>query len=188
MISVDTKKKALIGSYGNHRQKWRKTKSPNTVNGHDFPYPSVPRAYPYGLYDLSRNGGFVTVDTDRDTSAFSVARIRGWWHFDGRRLYPKAERLLIATDGGVEATMDTVCDCGSLNCKNRKMPPSCPLRFATFRREQANGTRGASTRVRNYETTAPGVTIASAILRPASDGVQPVIAGNKVTFTLPRPG
>jgi hypothetical protein len=100
VISVDTKKKELIGNYENKGRKWRKTKSPEVVNGHDFPHPSVPRAYPYGIYDLSKNRGFVNVGTDRDTGAFAVASIRGWWRFEGKSLYPEAQRLLITADGG----------------------------------------------------------------------------------------
>jgi len=100
VISVDTKKKELIGNFDNKGRQWRKKKSPVHVNGHDFPAPSVPRAYPYGIYDLGRNTGFVNVGTDRDTGAFAVASIRGWWRFEGRRLYPKARRLLITADGG----------------------------------------------------------------------------------------
>jgi hypothetical protein len=100
VISVDTKKKELVGSYENKGRQWRKSKSPQNVNGHDFPDPSVPRAYPYGIYDLGRNAGFVNIGTDHDTGAFAVASIRGWWRFEGRRLYPKASRLLITADGG----------------------------------------------------------------------------------------
>lgn len=100
VISVDTKKKELIGNYENKGRQWRKSKSPEVVNGHDFPDPSVPRAYPYGVYDLARNKGFVNVGTDRDTGAFAVASVRGWWRFEGKRLYPNARRLLITADGG----------------------------------------------------------------------------------------
>lgn len=100
VISVDTKKKELIGNYENKGRQWRETKSPQKVNGHDFPGPSVPRAYPYGIYDLARNTGFVNVGTDHDTGAFAVASIRGWWRFEGRRLYPNVRTLLITADGG----------------------------------------------------------------------------------------
>ena len=100
VISVDTKKKELIGNYQNAGRQWRRSKSPALVQGHDFPAPSVPRAYPYGVYDLARNKGFVNVGTDHDTGAFAVASIRGWWRFEGRRLYPRARRLLITADGG----------------------------------------------------------------------------------------
>ena len=100
VISVDTKKKELIGNYENDGRSWRKSKSPEVVNGHDFPNPEVPRAYPYGIYDLGRNSGYVNVGTDHDTSAFAAASIRGWWRAEGKRLYPKANRLLITADGG----------------------------------------------------------------------------------------
>ena len=100
VISVDTKKKELIGNYQNWGRQWRKKGTADKVNGHDFPGPDVPRAYPYGIYDLGRNTGFVNVGTDHDTGAFSVASIRGWWRAEGRRLYPRAERLLITADGG----------------------------------------------------------------------------------------
>jgi hypothetical protein len=100
VISVDTKKKELIGNYENGGQQWRPVRNPIPVNGHDFPNPAVPRAYPYGIYDLGRNKGFVNVGTDHDTGAFAVASIRGWWRFEGRRLYPKAMNIVITADGG----------------------------------------------------------------------------------------
>jgi transposase len=100
VISVDTKKKELVGNYVNTGRQWRAAKQPLRVNGHDFPSPSVPRAYPYGIYDLGQNTGFVNVGTDHDTGAFAVASIRGWWRAEGRRLYPKARTLLITADGG----------------------------------------------------------------------------------------
>src|SRR5712692_5682543 len=79
VISVDTKKKELVGPYDNRGQQWRPAKQPVPVQGHDFPHPDVPRAYPYGIYDVGRNTGFVNVGTDHDTGAFAVASIRGWW-------------------------------------------------------------------------------------------------------------
>jgi hypothetical protein len=100
VISVDTKKKELVGNYENKGQKWRPAKQAIQVSGHDFPDPTVPRAFPYGIYDVGQNAGFVNVGTDHDTAAFAVASIRGWWRWEGRRLYPKAERLLITADGG----------------------------------------------------------------------------------------
>jgi hypothetical protein len=75
-------------------------KQPKNVQGHDFPGPEVPRAYPYGIYDLGRNAGFVNVGTDHDTGEFAVASIRGWWRVEGRRLYPGAATILITADGG----------------------------------------------------------------------------------------
>jgi len=100
VISVDTKKKELIGNYQNPGRRWRKKETAEKVQGHDFPSPAVPRAYPYGIYDLGRNTGFVNVGTDHDTGAFAVASIRGWWRAEGRRLYPQTRRLLITADGG----------------------------------------------------------------------------------------
>ena len=100
VISVDTKKKELIGNYQNQGRQWRQTGTADKVNGHDFPSPEVPRAYPYGIYDLGRNAGFVNVGTDHDTGAFAVASIRGWWRAEGRRLYPGVRQLLITADGG----------------------------------------------------------------------------------------
>jgi hypothetical protein len=100
VISVDTKKKELVGNYMNGGEQWLPEKQPLKVQGHDFPGPEVPRAYPYGIYDLGRNTGFVNLGTDHDTGAFAVASIRGWWRHEGRRLYPAAKDLLITADGG----------------------------------------------------------------------------------------
>ena len=100
VISVDTKKKELVGNYANTGQQWLPAKQPQRVQGHDFPGPEVPRAYPYGIYDLGRNTGFVNVGTDHDTGAFAVASIRGWWRSEGRELYPRTRTLLITADSG----------------------------------------------------------------------------------------
>ena len=100
VISVDTKKKELLGNYKNNGRQWRKKKNPKQVNGHDFPNPDIPRAYPYGIYDIAQNSGFVNVGTDRDTSAFAVESIKGWWLHEGRYLYKNAEKILITADGG----------------------------------------------------------------------------------------
>ena len=100
VISVDTKKKELIGNYLNAGQQWLPAKQPTKVRGHDFPSPDVPRAYPFGIYDIGRNTGFVNVGTDHDTGAFAVASIRGWWRHEGHRLYPKATTIRITADGG----------------------------------------------------------------------------------------
>ena len=100
VISVDTKKKELVGNYDNRGQQWRPAKQPLRVQGHDFPQPAVPRAYPYGIYDVGQNMGFVNVGTDHDTAEFAVASIHGWWRQEGRSLYPAAQTLLITADGG----------------------------------------------------------------------------------------
>jgi hypothetical protein len=100
VISVDTKKKELIGNYDNAGQQWLPTKEPTKVQGHDFPDPEIPRAYPYGIYDLGRNSGFVNIGTDHDTGEFAVASIRGWWRAEGIKLYPETKEILITADGG----------------------------------------------------------------------------------------
>ncbi len=100
VISVDTKKKELIGNYENKGRQWRVAKQPLHVEGHDFPGPQVPRAYPYGIYDIGRNAGFINIGTDHDTGAFAVASIRGWWRAEGRSIYAKAKRILITADAG----------------------------------------------------------------------------------------
>lgn len=100
VISVDTKKKELVGNYKNEGRKWHEKGGALRVQGHDFPHPDVPRAYPYGIYDLANNLGHVVVGTDHDTGQFAVASVRGWWRAEGHRLYPKAKGLLITADGG----------------------------------------------------------------------------------------
>ena len=100
VLSVDTKKKELVGNYANAGRQWRPTRQAPRVQGHDFPSPDVPRAYPYGIYDVGRNEGFVNVGTDHDTAAFAVASIRGWWRAEGRRLYRRARTIVITADAG----------------------------------------------------------------------------------------
>lgn len=100
VISVDTKKKELIGNYANRGKQWLPQGKAVKVNGHDFPDPSVPRAHPYGILNLADNTGFVNVGTDHDTATFAVASIRRWWKAQGKKAYPAAKRLLITADGG----------------------------------------------------------------------------------------
>jgi hypothetical protein len=100
VISVDTKKKELIGNYANSGQQWLPAKQATKVQGHDFPDPAIPRAYPYGIYDIGRNSGYVNVGTDHDTGEFAVASIRGWWRAEGKKIYPKKKKILITADGG----------------------------------------------------------------------------------------
>ena len=99
VILVDTKKKKRLENYANSVQHWFPTQRPASVNGHDFPSFEIPLAYPYGIYDLSRNTGFVNLGTDHDTGTFAVASIRGWWHHEVWTLYAQARELLITTDG-----------------------------------------------------------------------------------------
>ena len=100
VISVDTKKKELVGNYKNNGREWRPKSTPDPVNVHDFIDPDLPRAVPYGVYDLADNVGWVSVGTDHDTASFAVNAIRRWWLSMGRGRYAKAKRLMITADGG----------------------------------------------------------------------------------------
>lgn len=100
VISVDTKKKELIGNYANSGKQWLPKGEAVKVQGHDFPDPSVPRAYPYGVYDVGCNCGFVNVGTDHDTAVFAVESIRQWWQLAGCQAYNNISELLITADGG----------------------------------------------------------------------------------------
>jgi hypothetical protein len=98
IISVDTKKKELIGDFKNAGRDW--CHAPERVNVHDFPSAAEGRAVPYGIYELERNRGFVQVGTSADTPEFAVAAIRAWWEQEGRTAYGGAASLLILADGG----------------------------------------------------------------------------------------
>ncbi|MGA5807410.1 ISAzo13 family transposase [Streptomyces cellulosae] len=101
VISVDTKKKELIGQYKNGGREWMPTGEPVKVKTHDFLDRQGPgKAIPYGIYDIAANTGWVNVGTDHDTAAFAVESIRRWWHSRGRHDYPHAARLLITADAG----------------------------------------------------------------------------------------
>jgi len=100
VISVDTKKKELVGNYKNNGQQWHKQGKAPAVLSHDFPDPDVPRAFPYGIFDIGRNEGFVNVGSDHDTSAFAAASIRVWWNQVGSRVYPKARHIQVMADSG----------------------------------------------------------------------------------------
>jgi transposase len=100
VISVDTKKKELIGDFKNRGEEYRPKGDPQKVRVHDFIIPELGRANPYGVYDLAHNMGWVSVGVDHDTSAFAVESIRRWWNSMGAPLYPKAQHLQIMADGG----------------------------------------------------------------------------------------
>ncbi len=99
-VSVDTKKKELIGNYKNNGQEWRSKGNPRKVNMHDFTDKKLGKVAPYGVYDLSKNEGWVNVGIDHDTASFAVESIRRWWTRLGRKRYPKAEELMITADCG----------------------------------------------------------------------------------------
>ena len=100
VISVDTKKKEIIGEFKNGGREWEQKGKPVEVNVHDFPDPVLGKAIPYGVYDITANKGWVNVGIDHDTSEFAVESIRRWWREMGNPLYPDAKELLITADGG----------------------------------------------------------------------------------------
>jgi Rhodopirellula transposase DDE domain len=100
VISVDTKKKELVGDFKNGGREWRPKGQPEDVRVHDFLIKELGRAVPYGVYDLAADAGWVSVGIDHDTGAFAVQSIRRWWQEVGRVRYPEAKRLLITADGG----------------------------------------------------------------------------------------
>jgi hypothetical protein len=108
VISVDTKKKELVGDFKNGGREWRPQGQPEGVRVHDFLDKKLGKAIPYGVYDLAANTGWVSVGIDHDTSDFAVETIRRWWRHMGRKRYPEAKELLITADGG-----------GSNGCRSR---------------------------------------------------------------------
>ncbi len=100
VISVDTKKKELVGEFSNAGRQWRPKGSPVAALVHDFPEDAVGKAVPYGIYDITANAGWVNVGTDHDTAAFAVESVRRWWKAAGQEEYPQARRLLITADAG----------------------------------------------------------------------------------------
>lgn len=99
-ISVDTKKKELVGDFKNGGREWQPKGRPEQVRVHDFVDPKLGKAIPYGVYDLHRNLGWVSVGLTHDTASFAVATIRRWWRHMGRKAYPRAGSLLITADSG----------------------------------------------------------------------------------------
>jgi hypothetical protein len=99
-ISVDTKKKELVGDFKNAGREWRPKGQPEAVRVHDFLIPELGRAAPYGVYDIGEDAGWVSLGIDHDTASFAVNAIRRWWQTMGQQRYPKARRLVITADGG----------------------------------------------------------------------------------------
>jgi hypothetical protein len=100
VISVDTKKKELVGPYKNHGREWQRKGEPERVDVHDFPDPELGKVIPYGVFDMTRNEGWVSVGIDHDTAQFAAQAIGRWWHKMGAKRYPNASALLITADGG----------------------------------------------------------------------------------------
>ena len=100
VISVDTKKKELVGPYKNNGREWQRKGEPERVDVHDFPDPDLGKVIPYGVFDMSRNEGWVSVGIDHDTAQFAGQAISRWWRKMGAKSYPNAKALLITADGG----------------------------------------------------------------------------------------
>lgn len=100
VVSVDTKKKELIGDFKNPGREWRRKGEPVEVRTHDFKDPALGKAIPYGVYDLANNEGWVSVGIDHDTAQFAVASIKSWWEYLGKERFPEATTLTITADCG----------------------------------------------------------------------------------------
>jgi hypothetical protein len=100
VVSVDTKKKELVGEFKNPGQEWQRKGEPEKVKVHDFPEKKLGKAIPYGVYDMARNEGWVSVGIDHDTAQFAAASIGRWWRELGAQRYPQATELMITADGG----------------------------------------------------------------------------------------
>lgn len=100
VLSVDTKKKELVGNYSNSGQEWQPQGQPEKTLVHDFPDKQWGKVIPYGVYDIGRNQGWVSVGIDHDTAEFAVDSILSWWRYMGRKLYPQATQLLVMADSG----------------------------------------------------------------------------------------
>jgi transposase len=100
VVSIDAKKKELVGDFANKGQEWQPQGTPDEVGTHDFPDQHLGKAIPYGVYDMTTNHGWVSVGIDHDTAQFATATLRRWWQAMGSQLYPQAETLLVTADSG----------------------------------------------------------------------------------------
>ena len=139
VISVDAKKKELVGQYKKAGRTWRPKGQPEQVNVHDFIDKELGKVTPYGVYDMAANSGWVNVGTDHDTAQFAVSTIRTWWDKAGRQAYPGATRLLITADGGGSNGYRTRC--GRPSWPASPARPGCRSRCATSRPAPPSGTR-----------------------------------------------
>ena len=116
MVSVDTKKKEIVGNYKNPGREWEPHGHPRRVKSKDFPDKELGKVAPYGVYDLTANEGWVSVGISHDTAEFAVESVRRWWYRMGRSVYPEAKELLITADAG-GATAAAI-GCGRSACKS----------------------------------------------------------------------
>ena len=123
VVSVDAKKKELVGEFGNAGRQWRPKGRPARVRDHDWPGEAEGKAIPYGIYDLAADAGWVNVGTDHSTAAFAVETIRRWWNARGQLDYPAAGRLLVTADAGGSNSYRTRAwtrECGSCWPRRRR--------------------------------------------------------------------
>jgi len=142
VISVDTKKKELVGDFRNNGREYRPQGNPEAVRVHDFLIKELGRAVPYGVYDLAANAGWVSVGIDHDTAAFAVNSIRQWWLNLGQARYPDATRLLITADGG--GSNGCGCGCGNANCRSWPTNSASTSSSATCHPAPASGTKSST--------------------------------------------
>jgi hypothetical protein len=100
VLSVDAKKKEILANYKSAGQRWEPVGDPTRVDSHDFPFPRLGRALPYGVYDVAANHGFVSVGVSHNTAAFAAAGVRAWWDLEGRGRYGQCTRILLTADSG----------------------------------------------------------------------------------------
>src|ERR1700688_92177 len=127
VISVDTKKKELVGDFKNAGRTWRPKGMPEAVRVHDFLIKELGRAVPYGIYDLAANAGWVSVGMDNDTAEFAVQTIRRWWYEVGRIRYPDAKHLVITADGGGSNSSRVIVDLISATTTDTGLRVYCEL-------------------------------------------------------------
>ena len=139
VVSVDTKKKELVGDFKNAGREWQPKGHPEKSMVHDFPQDAAGKAIPYGIYDMGRNDAWVSVGCDHDTPAFALASLRRWWEERGRSRYPEARELFITADAG--AATATACARGSRGYSNVPTTRECAYTSATSRPAPASGTR-----------------------------------------------
>ena len=142
IISIDCKKKELVGDFKNAGREWRPKGEPELVRVHDFKDKQLGKAIPYGVYDIAANQGWVNVGIDHDTAQFAVNSIRGWWQHLGQTSYPDARRLLITADcGGCNGNRLRLW---KIELQASPTRPASRSRSATCRPGPANGTRSST--------------------------------------------
>ena len=163
VISVDTKKKELVGVFANGGREWHPSGDPVPVRVHDFIDPTLGKAIPYGVYDLAQNTGWVSVGIDHDTPAFAVESIARWWRYMGRKTYPDARELLITADAG--GSNSARARLWKVELQRLADRTGLAISVSHFRQGRRSGTRSST----GCSATSPrtGVGVRSPITRPS---------------------